>query len=52
MQTPVNLFKQALKNKHPQIGLWMGFASDYTAEICHCQGSTGWSSTANTRPMT
>ena len=38
MQTPVNLFKQALKNKHPQIGLWMGFASDYTAEICALAG--------------
>ena len=34
MQTPINLFKQALANKTPQIGLWLGLASPYTAEIC------------------
>ncbi len=38
MQTPVNLFKQALKERHPQIGLWMGLANDYTAEICALAG--------------
>lgn len=38
MNTPVNLFKQALKNQRPQIGLWMGLASDYTAEICALAG--------------
>jgi 4-hydroxy-2-oxoheptanedioate aldolase len=34
MQTPINLFKQALAQKTPQIGLWLGMASPYTAEIC------------------
>jgi 4-hydroxy-2-oxoheptanedioate aldolase len=38
MNTPVNLFKQALQNKRPQIGLWMGLASAYTAEICALAG--------------
>ena len=38
MNTPVNLFKQALKNKRPQIGLWMGLANAYTAEICALAG--------------
>ncbi|MEO7937170.1 MAG: 4-hydroxy-2-oxoheptanedioate aldolase [Burkholderiaceae bacterium] len=34
MQTPVNTFKQALRNKQPQIGLWMGMASALSTEIC------------------
>lgn len=34
MQTPVNIFKQALQNKQAQIGLWMGLADSYGAEIC------------------
>lgn len=34
MQTPPNPFKQALAAKRPQIGLWLGFADHYTAEIC------------------
>ena len=38
MNTPVNTFKQALQNKQPQIGLWMGLASAYTAEICALAG--------------
>jgi 4-hydroxy-2-oxoheptanedioate aldolase len=38
MHTPVNTFKQALQNKQPQIGLWMGLASAYTAEICALAG--------------
>ena len=38
MQTPTNLFKQALLERRPQIGLWMGLASDYTAEICALAG--------------
>ena len=38
MNTPTNLFKQALQNKQPQIGLWMGLASAYTAEICALAG--------------
>ncbi len=38
MQTPTNQFKQALQNQHPQIGLWMGPASDYSAEICALAG--------------
>jgi 4-hydroxy-2-oxoheptanedioate aldolase len=38
MNTPVNLFKQALYKQQPQIGLWMGLASAYTAEICALAG--------------
>lgn len=38
MQTPHNTFKQALKAHKPQIGLWMGLASAYTAEICALAG--------------
>lgn len=38
MQTPVNTFKQALRERRPQIGLWMGLASAYTAEICALAG--------------
>ncbi|MBI5278790.1 MAG: 2-dehydro-3-deoxyglucarate aldolase [Burkholderiales bacterium] len=34
MQTPDNRFKQALRERKPQFGLWLGFASSYTAEIC------------------
>ena len=34
MQTPVNPFKQAMREKRAQIGLWMGLANHYTAEIC------------------
>lgn len=34
MQTPVNRFKQAIADKRPQIGLWLGLADSYTAEIC------------------
>ena len=38
MHTPSNFFKQALRERRPQIGLWMGLASDYTAEICALAG--------------
>ncbi|RZI75122.1 MAG: 2-dehydro-3-deoxyglucarate aldolase [Variovorax sp.] len=34
MQTPTNPFKQALQQKRPQIGLWLGLADAYSAEIC------------------
>lgn len=34
MQTPINPFKQAIAEKRPQIGLWLGLADSYTAEIC------------------
>ena len=34
MQSPVNSFKKALQDKRAQIGLWMGLADHYTAEIC------------------
>lgn len=34
MQLPVNSFKQALREGRPQIGLWIGLANPYTAEIC------------------
>lgn len=34
MQTPVNPFKRALQNQQAQIGLWMGLANAYTAELC------------------
>ncbi len=38
MQTPRNEFKHALREGRPQIGLWMGLASAYTAEICALAG--------------
>lgn len=34
MQTPVNAFKQSLAARRAQIGLWLGLADAYTAEIC------------------
>ena len=34
MQTPINPFKQAITNKQAQIGLWLGLADPYCAEIC------------------
>ena len=38
MQTPRNLFKQALKDGRPQIGLWLGLANAYSAELCALAG--------------
>jgi 4-hydroxy-2-oxoheptanedioate aldolase len=34
MQTPVNPFKKALRERRVQIGLWLGLASPYATEIC------------------
>ena len=34
MKTPSTPFKQAIQNKQAQIGLWMGLADAYAAEIC------------------
>ena len=34
METPINAFKQALAEKRPQIGLWLGLGNAYAAEIC------------------
>jgi len=34
MQTPINPFKQAIADKRAQIGLWLGLADAYAAEIC------------------
>ncbi|WP_337270540.1 4-hydroxy-2-oxoheptanedioate aldolase [Oryzifoliimicrobium ureilyticus] len=34
MPAPKNLFKQALKEGRPQIGLWQALASAYSVEIC------------------
>jgi 4-hydroxy-2-oxoheptanedioate aldolase len=34
VQTPINPFKQALREKRAQIGLWVGLADHYTTEIC------------------
>jgi 4-hydroxy-2-oxoheptanedioate aldolase len=34
LQSPVNPFKQAIARQHPQIGLWLGLADHYAAEIC------------------
>ncbi|MEJ7688545.1 MAG: 4-hydroxy-2-oxoheptanedioate aldolase [Variovorax sp.] len=33
MKTPVNTFKQTLQSGQPQIGLWVGLADGYAAEI-------------------
>jgi 4-hydroxy-2-oxoheptanedioate aldolase len=38
MQTPVNPFKQALAERRTQIGLWLGLANAYSAEICAGSG--------------
>lgn len=38
MHTPINRFKQALAQFQPQIGLWLGLANAYTAEICATAG--------------
>jgi len=34
MHTPTNIFKQALKDKQVQIGLWVNLANPYSTEIC------------------
>ncbi|RYZ13113.1 MAG: 2-dehydro-3-deoxyglucarate aldolase [Comamonadaceae bacterium] len=34
MQTPVNTFKAAMLARQPRIGLWLGLANGYSAEIC------------------
>lgn len=34
MQTPANPFKQAMRERRAQIGLWVGLADHYTTEIC------------------
>jgi 4-hydroxy-2-oxoheptanedioate aldolase len=34
METPRNPFKDALRDKRPQIGLWMGLGSPAACEIC------------------
>lgn len=34
MQTPINSFKRAIAEHRPQIGLWLGLADHYAAEIC------------------
>ncbi|VFS52064.1 4-hydroxy-2-oxoheptanedioate aldolase [Budvicia aquatica] len=33
MQLPINHFKRALDEKRPQIGLWLGLCSPYSAEL-------------------
>src|SRR5580692_12145982 len=38
MQMPVNVFKQALRNRQPQIGLWVGLADAYVAELLATTG--------------
>ena len=35
---PANLFKQALRSGQTQIGLWMGLADPYAAELCAGSG--------------
>jgi len=38
MELPRNHFKQALRDGAPQIGLWLGLAAAYSAEICATAG--------------
>ena len=38
MSAPVNVFKENLKAGKAQIGLWLGLANAYTAEICAGMG--------------
>jgi 4-hydroxy-2-oxoheptanedioate aldolase len=35
---PTNLFKAALEARKTQLGLWLGLANPFTAEICACAG--------------
>jgi len=34
MELPINHFKAALKAGTRQLGLWLGLANPYSAEIC------------------
>lgn len=34
MQTPINTFKQALRDKQAKIGLWLSLSDAYSTEIC------------------
>ena len=38
MDFPLNGFKQALREKRPQIGLWLALANAYSAELCATAG--------------
>lgn len=38
MRTPVNPFKKALQGPEPLIGLWLGLADPYAAELCATAG--------------
>jgi len=38
MTTPDNKFKHALKERDPLIGLWLGLADSYAAEVCATSG--------------
>ena len=38
MAAPKNTFRQALRDKQPQIGLWLGLANNYTAELIASAG--------------
>jgi 4-hydroxy-2-oxoheptanedioate aldolase len=38
MDMPQNRFKQALRGSVPQIGLWLGLADPYSAELCANSG--------------
>ena len=38
MQTPNNPFKQALRQRRPQIGLWLGLTDSGATEICATAG--------------
>ena len=52
MQTPDNLFKQALARGQAQIGLWQALADPYAAEICAGSGFDWQLLTGSTRPTT
>lgn len=38
MELPINMFKQALRQGKPQIGLWVGLADSYVAELLATAG--------------
>jgi 4-hydroxy-2-oxoheptanedioate aldolase len=38
MQMPINVFKRALREGRPQIGLWVGLADSYAAELLATAG--------------
>ncbi len=52
MDLPVNRFKQRLRSGEAQIGLWLGLADPYCAELAANAGFDWLLLDASTRPTT